>query len=461
MKEIKKEDYINQVPKPVSLKGTEKIINQMKYSICKIHDKEKIIGIGFFCKIKYKLQLLPFLIINNHILNENNIKDNKYITISIMNNINYEEKFINIKLNKKRIIYTNKELDITLIEIKQNIDKINIKYLELDDNINKDNLNNICLKKSIYLLYYNKNNEIVVSYGIISKIYNNEIYYLCNIDSDSSGSPILSLDNYKLIGIHKGNNINKGIFIKYEINIKNEMKIIYSNQFNEEYIQIFGDKFVKNNKEKCKIIIDNKEKEICSMIYSKDKNIIEIKIIEIKNITNMSYMFDECSSLISLPDISKWNTSNVTDMSYMFYECSYLSSLPDISQWNTSNITNISYMFADCSLLSSLPDISKWNTSKVTNMSGMFDECSSLISLPDISKWNTSNVINMNYMFADCSKLSSLPDISKWNTSKVINMSGMFDVCSSLLYLPDISKWNTSNVINMSWMFSNCSSLSS
>ena len=67
--------------------------------------------------------------------------------------------------------------------------------------INKDNLNNI--------LYYNKSNEISVSYGIISKIHNNEIYYLCNIDSDSSGLHILLLDNFKVIGIYKGNKIEE------------------------------------------------------------------------------------------------------------------------------------------------------------------------------------------------------------------------------------------------------------
>ena len=64
----------------------------------------------------------------------------------------------------------------------------------------------------------------------------------------------------------------------------------------------------------------------------KNKNNIEIKIIEIKNVIDMSYMFYNCSLLSSLPDISKWNISNVIDMSYIFYECSYLSSLPDISQ---------------------------------------------------------------------------------------------------------------------------------
>ena len=30
-------------------------------------------------------------------------------------------------------------------------------------------------------------------------------------------------------------------------------------------------------------------------------------------------MFSECSTLSSLPDISKWNINNVTDMSAMLY----------------------------------------------------------------------------------------------------------------------------------------------
>ena len=49
-------------------------------------------------------------------------------------------------------------------------------------------------------------------------------------------------------------------------------------------------------------------------------------------------LFYECSSLKSLPDISKWNTNNVTDMSCLFYKCSSLKSLPDISKWNTNNV---------------------------------------------------------------------------------------------------------------------------
>ena len=66
-------------------------------------------------------------------------------------------------------------------------------------------------------------------------------------------------------------------------------------------------------------------------------------------------MFDNCSSLLSLPDISKWNTINVNDMSSIFYNCSLLISLPDISKWNSDNLTDMSAMFSYCSSLLSLP----------------------------------------------------------------------------------------------------------
>jgi len=89
---------------------------------------------------------------------------------------------------------------------------------------------------------------------------------------------------------------------------------------------------VKNNKTICKMIINDKEYEIAEKYYitNYNNNILEIKLKVIDNVTNMSYMFNECSSLISLPDISKWNTNNVTNMSHIFYGCSSLLSLPDI-----------------------------------------------------------------------------------------------------------------------------------
>ena len=55
----------------------------------------------------------------------------------------------------------------------------------------------------------------------------------------------------------------------------------------------------------------------------------------------MTDLFNGCSSLKELPDISKWNTKNITDISRLFYNCNSLVSLPDISKWNINNI--ISY----------------------------------------------------------------------------------------------------------------------
>ena len=103
------------------------------------------------------------------------------------------------------------------------------------------------------------------------------------------------------------------------------------------------------------------------------------------------------------------DTSNVNNMNGMFYECYSLISLPDISKWDTSNVNDMKYMFYKCSSLISLPDISKWNTSRVNEMKYMFYKCSSLISLPDISKWDTSNVKDMCFMFSGCKYLFKLP----------------------------------------------------
>jgi surface protein len=59
-------------------------------------------------------------------------------------------------------------------------------------------------------------------------------------------------------------------------------------------------------------------------------------------------------------------------------------------------------LFSGCSSLTSLPDISKWNIENAVNIYGLFSGCSSLNSLPDISKWDTKNVTNMRDMFYGC-----------------------------------------------------------
>ena len=133
---------------------------------------------------------------------------------------------------------------------------------------------------------------------------------------------------------------------------------------NNEKVSIFGYNFVKNNKDICKIIYKNKEYEL--KVYFNDidpdynnNDTINFKLKGINKITSMEGMFTLSDKVISLPDISNWDTSNVEDMREMFWGCELITSLPDISNWNTSKVKRMDSMFYGCKSLISLPDISK------------------------------------------------------------------------------------------------------
>ena len=51
----------------------------------------------------------------------------------------------------------------------------------------------------------------------------------------------------------------------------NEIKIIYNNNDNKNEINIFGEEFVKNNKNLCKILYNNKEYELQNKFNSENK----------------------------------------------------------------------------------------------------------------------------------------------------------------------------------------------
>ena len=106
---------------------------------------------------------------------------------------------------------------MTIIEIK-NSDNLNVNYLELEEKLFEDNSELYYENKSIYILHYPNQGKASVSYGITKKIENGEINHLCSTQPGSSGSPILDLNNNKVIGIHKGSlkdkNINLGTLLR-------------------------------------------------------------------------------------------------------------------------------------------------------------------------------------------------------------------------------------------------------
>ena len=96
----------------VKIKGMETILMQMKKSICKIDGK--LIGTGFFCRIKYDNKDIPCLLTNFHVLDKEYIKKNNKIGISMNDNKINED----IIINEEDIIYQSKRNEYDLIKIK-------------------------------------------------------------------------------------------------------------------------------------------------------------------------------------------------------------------------------------------------------------------------------------------------------------------------------------------------------
>ena len=385
-----------------------------------------------------------------------------------------------IDCNEKHKKTGHKITEIKKIKPKDNKKKEMKKNLE-------ENLNNLQkYKKEINVL-----NKFFNSY--IAHLNQNldKIIYLYNkimgsLEISKNYEEVMNVKNFKYEKINKELNeiLSRNIKdrFKYLIdisNLSNIIKIKYS-VTSEGNIKLFGKKFVENNKNNCFLFINNKLCELCEYyIVDKSEFIYELSVdlIEVKTITNISYMFSECNLLMYL-DFSKWNNENVTDMSYMFNNCSSLSSLPekssinnsyffniltpvsfDFSNFNTCNVINMSFLFSNCVNLTKVPDISKWKTNKVTNMKGLFYNCSSLVSLPNINIWNVEKVTDMSRMFYGCKSLSSLPNISEWKPNCVTDISNMFNNCENITSIPDISEWNTNNVTDMNHLFNNCSKI--
>ena len=153
------------------------------------------------------------------------------------------------------------------------------------------------------------------------------------------------------------------IIIKYDIKHKSRIKI-------------FGDKFVENNKGKCKMKIGDKIFEITDYYRINDsdkkKDYLTIKLIIPDKLSDITFMFHNCSSIVEIDNIENWDLSKIADIKDIFFNCSSLLKLPDISKWDTSNIKIMRELFYNCSSLLSLPDISKWNTSNLTDIGFIF-----------------------------------------------------------------------------------------
>ena len=289
----KKQKLVKAVPISVPYRSLNLISNQSENNVLKITNENDEKGTGFFCLIPFpdKFNQLLTLITNNHVLDKDDIKIGKIIKFSS------EKQDYQIKIDEQRKCYTSEEYDTTIIEIKKE-DGINInKFLEIDEDIFNDNANEIFSKSSIYIMHYPNGNENQISFGVNKGISLNNIIILPQTQTlpGSSGSPIMNLLNYKIIGIHKGEdenrNWNLGTLLKLPIekfkeefcnkeDIKNNNNNNIINQ-NNSYIKN-KENILKNKNEDIKVNNPKKENEFSLFnqilqenIYEDNKNKVE------------------------------------------------------------------------------------------------------------------------------------------------------------------------------------------
>ena len=402
----------------------EKLLDDKIYNL--ISSNNKINSILFGLTIQ----------IGHIIIDINNNKQITQISSQLMN--------INIVLNN------------ILENIKKNNEELNIiKNIKSENNNKKENKDNNNFK--------NDNNNIDPNDTKDKNVKMNE--YKSKKEEDNN-----NINNQKL---QLTQNISEG---KKEVIIKNknrdtineiiciynkqddEIDLLHNYYFNIEWEK---DKYKKDylsgkkniNEKYIEIYINDKKIDFNTKYKSNEIGEITVKFKFKHLLTNATYMFYGCTSLISI-DLSSFNTTKIESMFGMFYCCSSLKSI-NLSSFNTTNVDSMRLMFSKCSSLKSL-DLSSFNTSNVYDMSSMFEGCYSLKTL-DLSSFNTINVNDMKEMYRECTSLTTI-NLSSFNTNDVNDMHCMFYNCSSLNSL-DLSSFNTNNVNRMSFMFEGCSCL--
>ena len=466
---------------PVTIEDTTNILHQMKYAICKIFKGEGKYGTGFLCKIYYPntFNYKTFLMTSYFVINEKSISNNKKIKITL------NDGKINVALNidESRKTYFSKTFSVAFIEIK-NTD--NLKYfLELDNNIFNSAAQGFNIS-SIYNISYQKNLKVSVSYGILKGFQGFKIYHNCSTDSISSGSPLLNLQNNKVIGLHLGknkNNINVGILIleyiqKYlyffnddinnnkniNININNYKNIPTYKSIQSQEISNYQNQTPNANPHFIRIISHpinesnynlNYNNSICNNSKMSITNMIEIKLFASNEDIKKKIYFLNNSKEFNEDSIEIYINNEKTKLfkKYIWPEQEGFHSIKLLFK---QNIIDCIEMFKDCKNITSI-NLSNLKTENVKDMSYMFNNCINLTTI-NFSSCDTQNVNNMKNMFCFCTKLTQIIGLSSFNTSNVIDMHEMFFGCENLTNL-DLSSFDFINVIDLKFMLFRCKNL--
>ena len=210
---------------------------------------------------------------------------------------------------------------------------------------------------------------------------------------------------FEIIYKPKKDNQNKNKIFDYEYYLLEEKFFK-----DESKIKIFDNGFINKNKDKCKIIYQNKEYELKENFEDIDnhyQNKEEISfVLKInKNINDISRMFIECDKLLIIRDISNviYFNNNRLISKDIKEEIDLLNVSKENDEiFNQNEQNNLYKYIEDDQILSSISNITNKNSSN-NFLSNKTNDKDNLLKLS--GSYNFLNVTNMSYIFSGCVSL--------------------------------------------------------
>ena len=222
-------------------------------------------------------------------------------------------------------------------------------------------------KSKFKILYNNKIYPLQSEFEIPDKKFNKlKIKLICYTDKYQMNYIALESESFKLYERKNYAKKNMNIYRYTDIlksSIHEILKLIYKIGFEEQeqkQIQIFGEKFVRNNMNKCIIIYKDKRLPLQAnfKIENLDKEDLENKklelfLIEIEDLMDRSYMFYECESLIevTLSKEYKIKQNSIIEENDLDLENSkkynnfYPNDIEEKIKFDTNKSSSINYLF--------------------------------------------------------------------------------------------------------------------
>jgi len=159
-----------------------------------------------------------------------------------------------------------------------------------------------------------------------------------------------------------------------------------------------------------------------------------IKVKRLLDFVDMGFTelsFCGCTNLTFIASNMK-RLTHLTTAYLMFEECSSLTTIPAGIFEGSTGITSFALTFQLCSSITSIPTGLFDNNTSVTTFGGVFNGCSLLSSIPTHLFDNNTLVKYFAYVFGSCTLLSSIPTGLFDNNILVTTFAGAFNNCNLL-----------------------------